>query len=158
MSFFKVAGDWIVGEVLDPLGIAGPVRHAGKAISEKTTNALALKGVDPDVKEAAKELISAWNKENSDDTGATAYIFEGKRSEERQEQLVEEGRSQTMQSKHIDGLAVDVWFWDDDSKQPIAPDDVPAEWYEALGEIGEELGFTWGGHWTSFVDKPHFEA
>ncbi len=25
------------------------------------------------------------------------------------------------------------------------------------GKIGRELGLTWGGDWTNFVDKPHFE-
>jgi len=30
-------------------------------------------------------------------------------------------------------------------------------WFEKVGEIGESLGFTWGGRWASFPDKPHFE-
>jgi len=30
-------------------------------------------------------------------------------------------------------------------------------WFEKVGEIGESLGLTWGGRWTTFKDKPHFE-
>ena len=26
-----------------------------------------------------------------------------------------------------------------------------------LGQIGEELGLEWGGRWTSFVDRPHYQ-
>ncbi len=32
-----------------------------------------------------------------------------------------------------------------------------AEFWAAAGEVGTEMGFTWGGNWTSFVDKPHFQ-
>lgn len=29
--------------------------------------------------------------------------------------------------------------------------------FEKCGAIGKKMGFTWGGDWTSFVDKPHFQ-
>lgn len=32
-----------------------------------------------------------------------------------------------------------------------------AAFWEAAGRIGKAMGFTWGGDWTSFVDKPHFQ-
>lgn len=162
VSLFGKAGEWLAGEVLDPLGLASPVKKAGKWVSEKVSNATALRGVDADVKDAAKTLISTWNELYSESTGATAYIYEGKRSKKRQERLIAEGRSTCNLAaghcKHVSGLAVDVWFWDNEYNDEIAPDDAPWDWYEALGEIGEELGFTWGGHWVSLVDKPHFEA
>lgn len=155
MSLFDLATS-----VLDPFGVftkaVEGTKKAGTWVAEKITNK--TKGLDPDVREAAEELVKAWNDEYSEDTGCRAFIFEGVRSEERQEKLVAEGRSQTMQSKHIDGLAVDIWFENADNGRPIAPDDVPRDWYQALGELGEELGFTWGGRWKSLVDMPHFEA
>ena len=61
--------------------------------------------------------------------------------------------TQTLNSNHIKGIAIDfapfkagkVW-WD-------APDSV---WNE-MGKIGKKYGFSWGGDWQGFVDKPHFE-
>ena len=32
-----------------------------------------------------------------------------------------------------------------------------AAFWAAVGEIGKEMGFTWGGDWTGIVDKPHFQ-
>ena len=32
----------------------------------------------------------------------------------------------------------------------------PAFW-ECVSRIGKEIGFTWGGDWKSFPDKPHFQ-
>ncbi len=29
--------------------------------------------------------------------------------------------------------------------------------WDAVGAIGEKIGFTWGGRWKSIVDKPHFQ-
>lgn len=41
----------------------------------------------------------------------------------------------------------DVKDWDDDGK---------ADWMEVVA-IFERHGWTWGGRWSSFIDKPHFE-
>lgn len=29
--------------------------------------------------------------------------------------------------------------------------------WEYCGKLGKKIGFTWGGDWKSFVDKPHFQ-
>jgi hypothetical protein len=29
--------------------------------------------------------------------------------------------------------------------------------WAGIGAIGQKMGFDWGGSWTSFVDKPHFQ-
>lgn len=29
--------------------------------------------------------------------------------------------------------------------------------WQTLGQIGEELGLQWAGHWTSFKELPHFQ-
>lgn len=52
------------------------------------------------------------------------------------------------QSFHNYGVAFDVAF------EGLKPYD--GNW-ELLGMLGEQLGFEWGGRWTSIVDKPHFE-
>lgn len=61
--------------------------------------------------------------------------------------------TQTLDSNHIKGIAIDfapykngrIW-WD-------APDSV---WNE-MGKIGKKYGFSWGGDWKDWQDKPHFE-
>lgn len=61
--------------------------------------------------------------------------------------------TQTLNSNHIKGIAIDfapykngkIW-WD-------APNSVWAE----MGKIGKKYGFSWGGDWDSFKDYPHFE-
>ena len=63
--------------------------------------------------------------------------------------------TQTLNSKHIDGLAVDF--------VPVDPEgdcwwDAPDAVWDRMGAIGEECGLSWGGRWTGFVDKPHFEV
>jgi peptidoglycan L-alanyl-D-glutamate endopeptidase CwlK len=39
--------------------------------------------------------------------------------------------------------------------------DGKADWntphWNKIAEIGKSLGWSWGGDWTSFKDKPHFE-
>lgn len=32
-----------------------------------------------------------------------------------------------------------------------------AAFWAYCGALGKRMGFTWGGDWTSFVDKPHFQ-
>lgn len=32
-----------------------------------------------------------------------------------------------------------------------------AAFFQKCGAIGKKMGFTWGGDWTSLVDKPHFQ-
>jgi hypothetical protein len=59
----------------------------------------------------------------------------------------------TLQSKHIEGKAVDI--------VPLAPDgkawwDAPPKVWEGIGIIGETCGLKWGGRWK-VKDLPHFE-
>ena len=32
-----------------------------------------------------------------------------------------------------------------------------ADFFKQCGAIGKKMGFSWGGDWTDFVDKPHFQ-
>ena len=79
-------------------------------------------------------------------------VIEGLRTEERQRQLVAEGKSKTMNSRHLTGHAVDIvpypvsWEWED--FRPVVN-----AMREAAKELGIDLehGFDWG--W----DAPHHQ-
>lgn len=84
-------------------------------------------------------------------------ITEGLRTKERQTLLVADGKSQTMNSKHIVGRAVDVVAyvdgkvsWDKEHYVTIS---------KAFKQAAKELNVTirWGGDFKSFFDGPHYE-
>lgn len=64
-------------------------------------------------------------------------------------------------SIHNYGLAIDIAFildgktasWND---LPDYDGDKVADWMECV-KIFKKYGFTWGGDWSSFLDKPHFQ-
>lgn len=84
-------------------------------------------------------------------------IIEGHRTRTRQAQLVKEGKSQTMNSKHCydPSRAVDIApypiDWNDIARFKIAG--------EIVKTIAQKLGIkiVWGGDWGSFKDYVHFE-
>jgi hypothetical protein len=78
-------------------------------------------------------------------------VTSGRRNEQQQRQLVQAGRSQTLQSKHLRGLAFDVDLF------RYGRDAVPRWVWDELGPLGESFGLQWGGRWKSFVDVGHFE-
>ena len=90
-------------------------------------------------------------------------ILEGKRTVDRQKMLVEQGKSKTMNSKHLTGKAVDV------APYPIDWNDRERFTYFAghVMGIASKMGIKlrWGGDWdrdtqvkdNSFDDLPHFE-
>lgn len=82
-------------------------------------------------------------------------VIEGVRTKERQAELMKQGFTRTLNSRHIIGDAVD-----------IVP--LPVDWKnqkpfalvaEAMKKAADELGvkITWGGDWKSFVDLPHYQ-
>ena len=84
-------------------------------------------------------------------------ITEGLRTKARQAELVKAGASQTMNSRHLTGHAVDVvamvagkvrWDW------PLYPQ-IAAAFKQAAEELG--IPIIWGGDWKSLRDGPHFE-
>lgn len=108
-----------------------------------------LKGVHPDLVKVMEEAI----KESPLDFGIT----EGLRTLERQKELFSSGKSQTMNSRHLRGLAVDIAIfiegkvnWDFPNYQLVA---------DHIKEVAKELNvpIQWGGDWISFKDGPHFE-
>ncbi|HCM7226994.1 TPA: M15 family metallopeptidase [Klebsiella aerogenes] len=84
-------------------------------------------------------------------------ITEGVRTRERQRQLVAEKKSQTMNSRHITGHAVDVFAY------PTAEGSWEWRYYQqianAFKQAGRELAIPveWGGDWKTLKDGPHFQ-
>ena len=84
-------------------------------------------------------------------------ITEGVRTLERQKELFEAGKSQTMNSRHLKGFAVDIAVfiegkitWEFSKYQIVA---------DHIKKVAKDLGIpiVWGGDWVSFKDGPHFE-
>lgn len=84
-------------------------------------------------------------------------ITEGLRTKERQKELFSAGKSQTMNSRHLTGKAVDIAVlvdgkitWDFSKYQVVA---------DHIKKVAKELkiDIVWGGDWQSFKDGPHFE-
>ena len=82
-------------------------------------------------------------------------VIEGLRTKERQAELMKQGFTRTLNSRHITGEAVDIVPLPVDWKNP-KPFGLVAE---AMKKAADELGvkITWGGDWKSFVDLPHYQ-
>lgn len=105
-----------------------------------------LSGVHPDLVAVVKRAIEITEQDFS--------VLEGIRGIERQRQLVKEGKSKTLNSRHLTGHAVDLVpypvSWDWEYFYPIA---------DAMKAAAKELevDLEWGGDWKSFPDGPHFQ-
>lgn len=108
-----------------------------------------LQGVHPDLVKVVERAIQI------SDTDFT--VLEGVRTKARQAELVASGASQTMNSRHITGHAVDLgayvagqvrWDWPLYNK-------VAEAMKKAAAEVG--VAIEWGGDWKTFKDGPHFQ-
>lgn len=137
-----------------------------------------LNGVDERLAAVVKRAIQI--------TKVDFGVIEGLRTPERQRELVLSGASQTMFSKHIEGLAVDLmaYIGSRGSWELNLYDDIADAMKIAATELG--LPLKWGGAWTvpdirkwdgsmqsamesyidtrrgqgkrPFIDGPHFEV
>lgn len=84
-------------------------------------------------------------------------IIEGLRTVSRQQKLLTSGASQTLNSRHLSGHAIDVVAYVDGK--------ISWEWqyYERLANTMKsaakelKIPIEWGGDWTSLKDGPHFQ-
>ena len=108
-----------------------------------------LQGVHPDLVRVVERAI--------DLTPVDFTVLEGLRSPERQQTLVASGASQTLNSRHITGHAVDLGAWVDDQVDWSWP--LYHQIANAMKAAATELGIpiVWGGDWKTFKDGPHFE-
>jgi peptidoglycan L-alanyl-D-glutamate endopeptidase CwlK len=108
-----------------------------------------LKGVHPDMVRVVERAIEI--------TTVDFTVLEGLRDPERQKALVDAGASQTLNSRHITGHAVDLGAWVGDEVRWDWPlyHKIAAAMKDAAKQEGVQI--VWGGDWRSFKDGPHFE-
>lgn len=106
-----------------------------------------------------REDVTKFITEAEESLGVTLRIVQGLRTIEEQNELYAKGRTKPGakvtnarggSSYHNYGLAIDL----------VEIKDAKANWnfkYELLLPFAEKYGFKWGGHFTSIMDKPHFE-
>ena len=108
-----------------------------------------LRGVHPDLVNVVQRAIEL--------TTVDFTVLEGLRTQDRQHELVAQGASKTMRSRHLTGHAVDLGAmiygtvrWDWPLYYKIA---------EAMKTAALELKIPieWGGDWESFKDGPHYQ-
>ena len=111
-------------------------------------------GLKPAVQRGAEAIIIEMAQ-----LGHPVRITQGLRSIAEQNRLFNQGRTtpgaivtnaRGGQSFHNYGVAVDFVFVREgyNASQSL---------WELLGKVGEARGFEWGGRWTTFLDRPHFE-
>lgn len=109
-----------------------------------------LNGIHPDLRRVMDRALQ--------DSPLDFVVIEGLRTAARQKQLVAQGASKTMNSRHLTGHAVDLL--------PVGPNGKAAfDWplYDRLAPAvkaaaqAEGVAIVWGGDWKSFRDGPHFE-
>lgn len=107
-----------------------------------------LTGVHPDLVACVKRAIEI--------TTVDFTVLEGLRNPERQKTLMESGASQTLNSRHITGHAVDLGAWVDNQVDWSWPlyHKIAAAMKEAAKEL--DVAIVWGGDWK-MRDGPHYE-
>jgi peptidoglycan L-alanyl-D-glutamate endopeptidase CwlK len=108
-----------------------------------------LKGVHPDLVKVVERAVEI--------STIDFTVLEGLRTPERQKTLLEAGASQTLNSRHITGHAVDLGAWVGDEVRWDWPlyHKIAAAMKDAAKQEG--VNIVWGGDWRSFKDGPHFE-
>ena len=108
-----------------------------------------LQGVHPDLVKVVQRAIQITDQDFT--------VIEGLRDIKRQEELLRKGATQTMNSRHLTGHAVDVAPW---VNGQISWDwKYYPEMAKAMKDAAKELkvDLEWGGNWKSFKDGPHFQ-
>lgn len=137
-----------------------------RKFSQRSLNNLA--GVHPDLVRVVTDTLQT--------SPIDFVVIEGVRSRAKQQEYYNAGKSRTMNSRHLHGLAVDLWPIDPLTKgSAVSGEGAPSkelkksrdarlhELFDLLGAAMKasakraSIPITWGGDWTTFVDKPHFE-
>lgn len=121
-------------------------RHHSRILSVADNTISLIRGLSPRLQGIASILVYVFRA-----NGVPLKITSGRRTFSQQKRLVEAGRSRTLNSRHLSGLAfdVDIEGWN--------RDDIPRAFWPIIGEVGEYLGLTWGGRWKNPYDPGHFE-
>jgi peptidoglycan L-alanyl-D-glutamate endopeptidase CwlK len=108
-----------------------------------------LEGVHPDLVRVVKRAAAMSDLDFT--------VLEGLRTEARQKQLMQQGATKTLNSRHLTGHAVDL--------APMLNGQVSWDWplYHRLAKTVksaaelEKVPLQWGGDWRTFKDGPHWE-
>lgn len=103
-----------------------------------------LEGVDPKLVAVVKSAIGRSKQDFS--------VICGLRTRQQQEKLVKSGASQTMASKHLDGLAVDLMAWDSNAEpQGRWELNLYDEIADAMSSAARDCGVNicWGAAWAT---------
>jgi peptidoglycan L-alanyl-D-glutamate endopeptidase CwlK len=108
-----------------------------------------LEGVHPDLARVVKRAAAMSDLDFT--------VLEGLRTEARQRQLMQQGATKTLNSRHLTGHAVDL--------APMLDGKVSWDWplYHRLAKTVksaaafEKVPLQWGGDWRTFKDGPHWE-
>lgn len=108
-----------------------------------------LTGVHPDLTKIVYRAIEI--------TTCDFAVLEGVRSLARQEQLFNAGATQTMNSRHLTGHAVDIGAYVNGSVRWDWPlyDQLANAMKKASSALG--IPIQWGGDWKTLKDGPHFQ-
>lgn len=129
----------------------GEVPATGDAVTDQR-----IAGLHPEVRASAAQFVNRVEQE----LGIQLRVTSGFRSYADQDALYAQGRTAPGEivtnargghSYHNFGLAFDV--------VEVRPDG-SVNWntdWEAIGRVGESMGLEWGGSWTGFQDRPHFQ-
>jgi len=84
-------------------------------------------------------------------------VISGLRTIDEQRKLLSEGKTTTLKSYHLRGLAIDFAVWVDGqiTWELDYYRDVAESFKQAASEYGYKI--TWGGDWKTFVDGPHIQ-
>ena len=110
-----------------------------------------LKYLRPDVRVNCEAFLQLCK-----DAGLNVLVTETVRDEEYQRDLVKKGyasKNATKPTFHSvkAGLAFDI------CKNVRGHEYDDPTFFMKCGQIGKQVGFSWGGDWKSFVDRPHFQ-
>jgi hypothetical protein len=106
-----------------------------------------LKGVNSDLVRVVRRALEL--------SPVDFTVIEGLRTKERQTELMKQGFTRTLNSRHIIGQAVDIVPLPVDWNNPKPFHLVADAMKKAAAELGVRI--TWGGDWRTFKDLPHYQ-
>lgn len=110
----------------------------------------ALEGVHPDLVRVVRHALLL--------SPVDFVVIEGLRTPARQQELLNSGKTRTLNSRHLSGHAVDV--------VPLVNGTIPWEDWSAFEQVSVAMKqaarasgvpLIWGGDWVTFRDGPHYE-
>jgi len=148
-------GDVITNLARPVIGAAQPTPPVPMPVDFNPRSTELLGAADPRLRDILTET-----ERRAREQGIEIQVSETLRDPERQRKLVEEGKSQTLNSMHLTGNAADIYV--------VGPDGKPNWDFNAYGpvadiakEVAAERGyddFVWGGDWKTLKDGVHFQV